>query len=467
MAADSPDASPPPDEPTPAKPPRAVSRDEFRAALDAHAQWLRTDGREGARLDLTGRRLPPDEALAKADLRRAVLARVEWRRADLIGADLRGAELSGAALHELNLSGARLDSPDTRLEGAALHAVRLAGADLSGARLDGVRVAHGDWTGARLDKARLDGASVEHAKLAGVLLHSASLRGAQLRQIDLTGSRLLKADLTGADLWRARLGGADLREVTGLVPDETYVAGARFSPAPGLRVPRLRFLRATRAAPWPPGRDPWSLLRQTYAGPRAVFLLLGLACFAVPYMAKLVALVQISHAERLAIPMSKAGAAASRQAPDKGGWLSKIERAQPSEGGWLPKAGPAQAYEASVEKQMKDRFGEPVPVWWVLLGLHKGHGWEVARLAALAAYNLCLFWLVRRVGPMRDEEQRSGYSPPWAGYRRLVRLHGVCSALLYVSLASFVWNVRELLIEEVYPLKEAPAATAGGSNPGQ
>lgn len=446
MSADAPSPVPPPPTPDAARPPRAVSPDEFRAALDAHARWLRSDGKDGARLDLTGRRLPPGEAVPGADLRRAVLVRVEWRRADLRGADLRGADLTGAALHDVNLTGARLDSTDTRLDGAALHGVRMAGANLSDAKLAGARVAHGDWCGARLDKAVLDGGSVEHARLRDALLHSASLRGVRLRQVDLSGARLLRADLTGADLWRARLADADLREVTGLVLDETYVGGARFSPVPGLRVPRLRFLRAARSAPWPPGRDPWSLLRQTYAGPRAVFLLLGLACFATPYVARVVTLVQLSHAQRVAHQLARA----------------RLE-AQPRPGAnplGRPLPDVVQAEEDRAAREVARRFEqeEPVPVWRVLLKLDRGVGWEVARVGGLVAYNLCVFWLVRRVGPMRDEEQRSGYAPAWGSYRRLVRLHGVCSALLYLSLASFAWNMHELLTEPVYPLREGAAA---------
>jgi hypothetical protein len=148
-----------------------------------------------------------------------------------------------------------------------------------------------------------------------------------------------------------------------------------------------------------------------------VFLILGLACFAVPYVARLVGLVQLSHAQRAAVQLAEAGDPAARRV------AARFERE------------------------------EPVPVWRPLLGLHPGHWWGPTRAGVLVAYNVCVFWLVRRVGPMRDEEVRSGYTPAWADYRRLVRLHGVCSALLYLSLVSFVWNMAELLTDPVWPLR--------------
>jgi uncharacterized protein YjbI with pentapeptide repeats len=65
---------------------------ELEKILEDHALWVRTDGAEGTRLDLSG----------------AVLIGANLSEADLLGADLTLANLSNANLFRADLTGATL-----------------------------------------------------------------------------------------------------------------------------------------------------------------------------------------------------------------------------------------------------------------------------------------------------------------------------------------------------------------------
>ena len=71
--------------------------------LENHKLWLRTNGEQGERADLS------DADLSYADLRYADLRSANLRYADLSYADLRSADLRYADLRSANLSDADLD----------------------------------------------------------------------------------------------------------------------------------------------------------------------------------------------------------------------------------------------------------------------------------------------------------------------------------------------------------------------
>lgn len=99
------------------------TQNELNEILTEHDLYLRTDGKEGQRADLSNANLSGVN-LSEADLSNAYLS-----GAILAGADLTGADLSKANLCEANLCEADLYSADLRY--ANLRCV-----DLSGANLD-------------------------------------------------------------------------------------------------------------------------------------------------------------------------------------------------------------------------------------------------------------------------------------------------------------------------------------------
>jgi len=95
---------------------------DIQKTLENHKLWVLTEGKEGARANLSG-----------ANLRGANLRGAYLSDANLCGANLRGADLRGADLSDANLCGANLS--DANLRYAYLRDAELHGADLHGAYL--------------------------------------------------------------------------------------------------------------------------------------------------------------------------------------------------------------------------------------------------------------------------------------------------------------------------------------------
>jgi uncharacterized protein YjbI with pentapeptide repeats len=176
---------------------KKMTPDQLKRTLGHHDAWLHSDGKDGARADLSEINLSGVD-LSEANLLLAILSKTNLSGANLLLTDFSQADLSGADLSGADLSGADLLLAD------------LSAADLSGADLSVV-----DLSGADLSKARLVAASLPQAKLAGAKLTEANLSGADLTGADLTGADLSGvnfsgANLSGASLLNARLCNANL-----------------------------------------------------------------------------------------------------------------------------------------------------------------------------------------------------------------------------------------------------------------
>ena len=101
--------------------------------LDEHKKWLRTNGEEGQRANLSYANLSSAD-LSSADLSSADLSSANLRYANLRSADLSFANLNSANLSSADLSFANLSSAD--LSYADLSYANLSFADLSSANLD-------------------------------------------------------------------------------------------------------------------------------------------------------------------------------------------------------------------------------------------------------------------------------------------------------------------------------------------
>ena len=176
---------------------KEITQADLDRILQAHASWVKSEGKEGKQADLYGANL------SEANFYKANLSDAWLSYANLSGAWLRDANLSGATLIKANLSGAKLFD-----------------ANLSGARLS---------------YANLSGAGLIRANLRGTELDHADLRGAKLEATDLGGATLIKANLSGADLWKANLNGAKLTMaiLNGADLYEAFLGGAVFEPKPG------------------------------------------------------------------------------------------------------------------------------------------------------------------------------------------------------------------------------------------
>lgn len=332
---------------------------------------------------------PPAPASAPELVQRYAAGERAFAGAQLAGAELAGQDLSGADLSRAELTGADLAK-------STLRGCRLDHADLSGASLWEADLSGADLTRADLTRADLSLASGTRVVCRGANMTSARLWEADLPRIDLSDARL-----EGASLERARLEEANLRGATSYRLDDTLTRGARFSPN---------------------ARDPWSVLRRNYSGPRLLFHLLLLVAFFLPYVGRTAALLAVNRGQESVASMKSELEALEPDHPTVAQVVSRIE------------------VSACMAPACQER-----PVWALLIGLDKGWTfWLPASLIAL--YNLLRLFLTWKVGPMREEEERSGYSPAWSGtgdregYAVLFRAHQALTTLLVVAIVSFVWN---------------------------
>lgn len=426
---------------------RRLTAEELDHALEEHNKWLTSKQAEGARLDLED-----------TDLRDVKWAGKNLRSANLARADLRHADLSDAILAFADLSGANLGS------------ATLTKADLRGANLSRARCERTWMLGANLSLAKLRGAFLWYANLSGCDLGNADFRPyeqevvdfkeTQLHRADLTNAKAVDAwfshanlsfaTLTGANLNEAKLDGADLQGAIGVRLDNTHIREAQFSPVSSrwfawLCNSLLPFLRKkSQSRGWDrltrqlgllqKQNDPWSILRQFYAGPRLFFLFLTVIAFTLPYVGRVAFYSTVGPIERRLATQAEsrkreleAKLAVNADDPIARRELEQINHT-------LAKV-------------------EPRPVWQVLLKWDEGKVCPSILAALLILYNLGLYLLITGVSPLRDEEERSGWSPAWKDYSYLIWVHRGVTGLFYVSFASFVVNLWQIAFDTVYVVK--------------
>lgn len=376
--------------------------------------------------------------LTGAKLTGADLTRANLDRANLSHANLSESHLMGASLREANLSGAKLAVAD-------LNDANLAGANMTGADLLGVKLTRANLVEARLDRANLGYANLTAAKLLG-----AHLAGAILDWTVLTEALLWGADLHGTNLSDAHFQDADLRGARNLRLDKCLVQGAQFSPVSsrwwslltGSILPWFHRRFENWKCPWLARQvafrhvpnDPWSVLRQLYSGPRTLFLFFFVIVFALPYVG------------RLALYGSESQVGTWMTAA----WQRQKERMHDAKSrvGRLIEREEREAME-DLERWLKAHPG-PRPVWQVLLRWDERKIGPTVLAVVLILYNLGIYWLITGVGPLRDEEERSGWSPAWKDYGYLRWVHRTVTVLFYVSFASLLVNLGELLGKPVW-----------------
>jgi hypothetical protein len=167
-----------------------------------------------------------------------------------------------------------------------------------------------------------------------------------------------------------------------------------------------------------------------YGGPRVVVLLMGLVAFATPYVGRVAMYGLVSRAEGAVRYVEQVGLEDLLKDPRD---------------------------PTVIRRPPLDRLPQPRTRTVLELLVKWDQGvWHTVLAGVLVAYNLGVYRLISRVGPLRDEEERSGFAPAWSSYRALVWVHRVVCVLFYVSLASFLWNLYTTLATKIVVL--VPAA---------
>jgi uncharacterized protein YjbI with pentapeptide repeats len=466
------------------------SAEELAAILERHRAWAESNGRDGcranlSRVDLSGAVLDGVN-LSCAKLVGARLAGAKLNGADLSGAHLERADLSGAELNLTNLSAARFtdgilagaelcraDLSGAYLERVDLHGANLdrahaASADLSGADLRGAKLYRAGLRRADLSRTRLGAADLGYADLVSADLANADLADADLGNADLMGANLAFADLQAANLSHANLSGAslhhadlrrarlkntrlenaDLRAARVHRLDQSFVRGAQFSALSSrlwvficevlcgplaLWLGRCGWGRVAKGVRFTAAHnDAWTVLRQSYAGPRVTFLFFSVLVFGLPYVGRAALYAAVAPVEQ-----QLAEQAAARKT---------ILVARLDDGDF--------EHDAEIRAELRRldivlaKF-ERKPVWKVLLNWDQGKVWPTILAGLLILYNIGIYVLITSVSSLRDEEERSGWTPAWREYSPLIWIHRAVVILFYVSVASFLINLGSMLGEEV------------------
>jgi len=318
-----------------------------------------------------------------------------------------------------------LEYPIYRESGASLREINLTGADLSHCHLEGA-----DLYGARLEGACLLGANLEKAvlqaaHLSNAVLSAANFQGATFTYADLRGAILQGANLKNVSLHQTDFRDADLRGVKNAVYDESHIVHA------------LTGLAAN---------DPWSILRRKYTGFMALIHLFLLVMFISPYVGHAIFWQAVNQGQEIYSTkykeiivdlrkIEKRKLTASEQWRDSAiRELSTLKLNAESvnhikniiEDGYSIEVDGGKALVYSHLSDKLEKIGPclssqcvETPIWRLLLQFDKGV-FPSLLVISLIFYNLLRGFITWRVSLMRDEEERSGLSPPW----RSIRIRG-------------------------------------------
>ncbi|MFH0765734.1 MAG: pentapeptide repeat-containing protein [Calditrichota bacterium] len=162
-------------------------RDDLQKRLDSHSTWLKSEGLEGIRLNLSFANLDSVKLrgvnLSSAYLYSAVLTNSDLSYSDLSKATLTQAKLSKSILNNINFSNAEMMVTD----------------------LTNSFLQRADLTGANLYEANLSGSNLVIANLSEAKLIRSNLTYSLMVRVNLSRSELLETDLTNANLHGANL----------------------------------------------------------------------------------------------------------------------------------------------------------------------------------------------------------------------------------------------------------------------
>ncbi len=322
---------------------------------------------------------------------------------DLQGAWLYQADLSDANLSFSNLDGARLDY--AILERALFTGSSMSNVELIDSRMENAELIDVQLENSNLNRSILTKSKLYSANLKGANLIDADLRGANLGRADLQGACLVDTDLGGADLTNANLHLANLRFAN---LEKANLSGAR-----GFILDRS-YVRNTIFDPV--ASDPWSVLRRKYSGAAMLWTIMAMIASFFPYAVKAIYWAAFSRFQSTAMGIEY------------------------SEG----------THESYNIIQMMFGFNESPYIWFLPV--------------VLVFYNIIRAFLTYHVGPLRDAEERSGFSPAyttndvwiavggmtickfWKGYKYLYVIHHYTDWLLWLSIIVALINASHWLL---------------------
>ena len=258
----------------------------------------------------------------------------------------------------------------------------------------------------------------------------------------------MEANFTKASLIDTNLANSDLRRITGARFDSTIVKGARFSPR---------------------ANDSWSVLRRYYTGPKFLFHLLFLVAFVLTYGAKTMFYVGVNQAQsslkQVELKVNNQIDSSVNRIEDV---LKQLEQEQHV--GIIQMTQDLEQVKEKIHLKISEclppKCTKPMAVWKALVRWNEGP-WYWGTAMALLAYNFFRGLLTWLIAPLRDEEERSGHTPPlyyrptgsesgWKYFGGLLRSlgevygwliwpHRLVQVFFYLAVGSLLWHGWDLL----------------------
>jgi uncharacterized protein YjbI with pentapeptide repeats len=351
--------------------------------------------------------------LQKVDLRGAKLAGIRFGGSWLTEADFTNADLCGASLVGSDFTDAKFEK--TRMDGALVSRAKFVNSTLR--KADGLEKVI--WDDAELVDCDLSGADLHKALLRGVIARNADFSNCNLQDVNLVDCDVGGAMFKGAKLNRSRwtrttvnsadFERADLRDARGIEFDQNNLYTAKLSPK---------------------GGDKWTELRRQYSGSRLAFHLLILTVFFAPYVIRAAFWTQVNTAQN-----AQVAALQALQSTPEGRNL-------------LTTAGLVS--RGAIDKITSKCLAPTCQEW---------HVWELLLAADAVWYSQVVAWLLIlyngarllltwKVGPLKDDEDRTYVTPALADYKPLSVAHWFVNILFYVSAVSFALHAADILFTE-------------------
>lgn len=455
-----------------------------------HKLWLDSAGTHGQRADLSGRDAS-GRTIAAADWRGAILKNVNFADCTFAAPDFRPAPFgpSGETPTELDFANCQR----ANLDRAQFQRAILNGADFRGSSL-----ALADFQGAELRDAHFQNAPF------AAFGNRDMLRNAKLDSAHLNGANLVGMDLEGTQLTSTDLSNADLRQATNIRFDSTRIRGAALTPYKAATVQWLTALWNCTALPRTDDR--WSILRRNYSGAYFVINLIFFAIFLLPLIAKAAFWVGMAKVEEVAEPavrhwtaegkelaqkarttfvdrLKHDNDAVKQQAADTTQWLTRLDDALKAyeDSGFAPEQAKVvrQLVRELNEQLLEVTFATDAQTQFLVLRLDRwaakadqntirwhettvlgklfqaDQGKRYMLLAGLMfAYNVVRGFLTYFVAPLRDEEERTGYTPGdwscWVMYGFHYWFLNWFKYVSYLTSLFTVWKLWPLLNQHLW-----------------
>ncbi|PWQ93431.1 pentapeptide repeat-containing protein [Leucothrix arctica] len=313
------------------------------------------------------------------------LTDINFRESNLTESQFNGTEIKKGYFPSATMEKAEFN-------GATLVECNYYKADLENSEFNGALVNSCDFSNANLANSKLNGSLIDNCNFT-----SANLKNSYFIEADLKNIKLINADMSGCNLCGAKLNHIDLKGVnlenSDLTNTELEHADLRFTKNYLLN---STYIRNTRFAV--NARDPWSVLRKTYTGPAMLITLLALALATLPYTMKAIYWAAIN------------------------------------------------VYQNHIGINLTCESYQCYSIIELLLGFDKEWFHQII-IFVLLFYNTFRGFLTYIISLMREEEERSGYSPQWSGtyfwqgYKPLYHAHKILNIVKIIAISVFLYNL--------------------------